>query len=531
MATVIKELRTLKIPLQDVPHGLPKTVNSLCPNCNRILSANIYEKDKKVYMDKICPEHGYFRDLISSDAELYLKAEKWTFEDGKGILNPQVTDAEVCPLDCGLCQMHKSNAALTNIDLTNRCNLNCPICFASASIKDYVYEPSFEQVLEMLKVLKAVKPIPTSAIQFSGGEPTIHPRFLDILRAARDMGFTHLQAATNGIRIGRSLEYAHQCKEAGLYTVYLQFDGIGDEPYEVTRGVALWELKRKVVENCRAAGLKIVLVPTIVNSVNDDQIGEILRFAIENVDVISGISYQPVAFTGRIAEEDRERQRFTLADLARCIEEQTGYISAKEDWYPLSVTSPFSKFIAKIKKRAFMEITCHSDCGLGTYLFVNNREGCVIPITQLIDIEGLMTDFNRLASKREFLSIPSLSAYKAVRIVKKHFRRNRAPSGLSEELCLSIIETLIDKNKRVESPWNLLLVAGMHFQDGYNYNVDRVRRCTIHYVAPDGKLYPFCAYNAGPTFRNKIERTYSVPVEEWKKRKGEEYITSGFYEG
>ncbi len=156
------------------------------------------------------------------------------------------------------------------------------------------------------------------------------------------MGFSHLQIASNGIRLAKDLEFARKCKEAGLYTVYLQFDGTDDEVYQKTRGLkGLWALKQKAVENARLAGLRIVLVPTIIKTINGDQVGKILQYAIDNSDVISGISYQPVAFTGRISKEERERQRYTLSDLALDIENQTGYLNALEDWYPLSVTSPF----------------------------------------------------------------------------------------------------------------------------------------------------------------------------------------------
>ena len=319
------------------------------------------------------------------------------------------------------------------------------------------------------------------------------------------MGFSHLQIASNGIRIGKDLEFARQCKEAGLYTVYLQFDGTGDEVYQKTRGLSgLWELKVKAVENARESGLRIVLVPTIIKTINDHQVGNILQFAIDNSDVISGISYQPVAFTGRISVEERERQRYTLSDLAKDIESQTGYLKAMEDWYPLSVTSPFSKLLSAIWKYEVMKITSHADCGIGSYIFFNSQTKSVTPITKIIDIEGFTMDLNNLV-KQKISHIRALTALSAQHLLKKHFREKEAKDGMTPEICLELFQGVVDKEaqKRVELiyNWNMLLVGGMHFQDSYNYNVDRVKRCAIHYAAPNGRMYPFCAYNSGPVFQ------------------------------
>ncbi len=509
-------------PTQNVPIGLPKQVESLCPACRKLIPAKILEKDGRVFMEKTCPEHGFVQDLVYSNAELYKKAERWTYEDGDGILNPQITGAKICPDDCGLCDLHISHAAVANVDLTNRCNLRCPICFANANVQGYVYEPSYEQVLEMLTTIRNIKPVFPPAVQFSGGEPTIHPRFLDILKAARSMGFSHLQIASNGLRIAKDLEFARKCKEAGLYTVYLQFDGTGDDVYRKTRGLSgLWELKLKAVENVREAGLRIVLVPTIIKTVNDEQVGNILQFAVDNSDVISGISYQPVAFTGRISTEERERQRYTLSDLAQDIERQTGYLKAQEDWYPLSVTSPFSKLLSAIWKYAVMKITSHADCGIGTYIFVNSKTKSVTPITKLLDIEGFTMGLNKLV-KQKISHIRSLTALSAQHLLKRYFRPQEAKDGMTPEICLELFQGVVDKEaqRRVDLiyNWNMLLVGGMHFQDSYNYNVDRVKRCAIHYAAPDGRLYPFCTYNSGPVFREKIERQFSIPLEEWRRQ-------------
>ena len=298
-------------PIKPLQKGLPKQTESLCPECTKVIAANIFADDGKVVMEKQCAEHGHFRDIVFSDVELYLKMEEWNFGDNLGLSNPQVEGGVTCPDDCGLCGMHTSHTALANVDLTNRCNLTCPVCFANANVAGYLYEPNLEQIRGMLNTLRGERPVDGRVVQFSGGEPTIHPQFFEILSMAREMGFTHIQAATNGIELA-NLEFAKKAKAAGLATLYLQFDGVNDDIYRRVRGQSLLDIKMKVIENCRATGMKIVFVPTIVKGLNDHQIGDIVRVAIENVDTVSGISFQPVAFTGRIAKHELLAKRFTL---------------------------------------------------------------------------------------------------------------------------------------------------------------------------------------------------------------------------
>ena len=248
------------------------------------MDARIFEEDGKVWIDKTCAEHGYFRDVYYGDVRLYLKMEEWNFGDGVGLSNPAVPDASQCPTQCGLCSMHASHTGLADIDLTNRCNLTCPVCFANANAAGTLYEPSFTDVRRMLQALRNERPVAGRVVQFSGGEPTVYPRFLDAVRLAKEMGFSHIQAATNGIMLS-DLDFARQAKEAGLQTLYLQFDGCSDSVYMRTRGEPLLDMKMKVIENCRKTGMKIVMVPTIVRGINEQEIGNIVRTAVENADV------------------------------------------------------------------------------------------------------------------------------------------------------------------------------------------------------------------------------------------------------
>lgn len=508
-------------PIRPVQKGLPKQTQSLCPECGKVIDAKVFEENGRVMMEKSCADHGEFKDCVFSDVKLYLKMEQWEFGDMPGLSNPAINTGKdaVCPDDCGLCSMHTSHTALANVDLTNRCNLTCPVCFANANAAGYLYEPEMDQVRVMLKALRDERPIDTRVVQFSGGEPTIHPKFIEILAMAREMGFTHIQAATNGIMIGRSLEFAKKCKEAGLATLYLQFDGVTDDVYRKTRGEPLFETKMACIENCRQAGMKIVFVPTIVKGINDHQLGEILRVAIENVDTVSGISFQPVAFTGRISKHELEAKRFTQADLAVCLSEQTGMFDKYNDWFPLSSVTPFSKLMAALRGEGVPTISSHPHCSLGTYMFVDEKSRKAVPVTQFVDIPGMLQDIEELAQKTEKSFFKYYHGIKAWTKLQKHFKQELAPPGLTFQKFLDTLQGMTNKKLGRDGmdgtfTYRTLLVAGMHFMDHYNYDVERVKRCVIHYAAPDGKLYPFCTYNSGPTYREKIEKKYSMPFEQ-----------------
>jgi uncharacterized radical SAM superfamily Fe-S cluster-containing enzyme len=331
------------------------------------------------------------------------------------------------------------------------------------------------------------------------------------------MGFSHVQMASNGINLAKP-EFAERTKEAGMHTVYLQFDGLDDKAYTQTRGKPLSEIKIKAIDNCRKNNIRVVFVPTIVRGVNNHEVGEILKFAIQNVDVISGISYQPVAFTGRIEESKRLEQRYTLPDLARDVEEQTGLVRAKKDWFPLCCVSPFSKFFMAVRGHDTVNITCHPHCSMGTYVWVNSDEtdrlATATALPKFMDIPGMLQDMNKLAfetKKSRFKSFKKISAFNKIRT---RFSADNAPEGLSFKKFLEPLNGLMDKSvgrgrEGRGTQWKALLIGGMHFMDVYNYQVDRVRRCVIHYATPEGKMYPFCTYNSGPAYRDAIEKKFA----------------------
>ena len=497
--------------IRPILRRLPRTVESLCPECSAIVLGRYFVEDGAVFIEKTCPDHGYVRDRINSDVRLYAKASWWSYEEHPGHEFPQTSSTGHCPSDCGLCTQHLSSPCLAQIDLTNRCNMRCPICFANAGVTGTVCEPDYAEIVRQLQTLRDLRPTPCTAIQFTGGEPTIHPEFLRIVTTAGEMGFSHIQIATNGIRLADP-EFAERCFEAGLHVLYLQFDGVGEEAYRTTRNFpGIWAKKLAVVENCRRLGMKICLVPTILKGVNDEQVGEIFRFAVDNIDVVSAISYQPVSFTGRIDEAERAARRYTVGDLGRDIAAASG-ASPLRDMFPLSIVVPLSQIIEALTGKPKVRPSCHPDCAFGTYFLVS-PEGRAYPFPQVINVEGMFTEMNRIAARiRRRGRATRWDQWRTFRMFKRHFRADAAPPGLTVKRFIRSLQGLVDKHvgrgEGEKDTYKTLLCAGMHFQDRYNYDVQRVQRCVILYSTPAG-VFPFCSYNCGPEYRPLVERAYA----------------------
>lgn len=510
------------VRIQPILRGLPRTVETLCPECCCVILGRYYAHGGQVWIEKTCPDHGYFRDKISSDVKLYLKGTTWSWDEGFGQVRPHVKGSKRCPTDCGLCSAHQSTSMLSQIELTTRCNLRCPVCWANAGASGRVYEMPYEQAVEMLEQLRDMRPIPSSSVQFTGGEPTLHPRFHDLVRKARDMNFTHVMVATNGLTHANE-EFAARSAEAGLHNLYLQFDGVGEEAHRHTRGDAVWAKKLAAIENCRRYDIHVCLVPTVIKGVNDDQVGRIVQFACKNVDVVGGISFQPVCFSGRISHEERMAKRYTLADLAHDVCEAVPGGDPYRDFYPLTFTQPISKMLSANDGLPKIETNCHTDCGFGTYMLVS-QNGRPYTFPMAFDMEGLFKDMYRIAGKihrkgraGKMTLMDKFWVYWAFR---RNFRPKTAPPDLTPGLFINTLLGCVDKNVgRGENvnTYKSLLCAGMHFQDRYNFDVERVKRCNILYSTPDG-IYPFCTYNGGPTYRTFFERAYSVSNEEWQCR-------------
>jgi len=493
---------------------MAKQTRSLCPECLAIIDASIKERDGKMMIEKTCDIHGHFEDIYWSDLEQFKRFEEYWY-DGKGLDNPNIlSDEDSCPNLCGLCKSHKTTTILANIDVTNRCNQKCPTCFANAS-SGYIYEPSIEQISDMMHMLRNEKPVPCPAIQLSGGEPTMRKDIVEIVKMASDFKFAQIQMATNGIKLAKDLTLCRDLADAGLNTVYLQFDGVTEKPYKINRGYNALPIKLDAINNCRLTGLNsIVLVPTVAKGINDDQLGDIIKFSVENMDVIKGVNFQPVSFTGRITKtsEERKQKRITIPDLLKCIEKQTNKAIKVEDFYPVPFVIPISRFNSVQKETPTIEFSVHPHCGAGTYIYVDIDDKYtkkIIPITRFIDVEGLIKNIDKLASYENKMIGKYLS--KAKRIGDLAFT---LPKYVNKEKAPKLVKELINifrgdsKKPLREFHRNTIFVGIMHFMDLYNIDLERTKRCGIHYATPDRRIIPFCTYNT--IYREEVEKNFRL---------------------
>ena len=486
---------------------LIKKTRSLCPTCNAVLGAEIVEEEGKIWLKRTCAQHGEFRNLYWSDPLMYHRFDKYDAV-GNGVSNPQNTaPSESCPTSCGLCNNHHSQTLLANIDLTNRCNLDCDFCFANARACGFVYEPSFDEVVVMLKLLRAERPVPAPAVQFSGGEPTMRQDLPAIISMAKELGFPQVQIASNGVILANDPDYALRLKEAGLNTVYLHFDGITEKTNP------LLKIHRKAVENLKAVRLGIVLVPTVIKGRNDHELGDIIRFAADNISVIRGVNFQPVAFTGAASDDDIKKSRITIPEVLEKIETQMPGILKKDDFYPVPCVLPFSDLVEAYTGKPQVRFTAHQHCGAATYVFV--QEEGIVAVNKMVNVEAFFETIEKMAETLR--KGGTINKYKALLegVRSMHDSVKKGEQGNTAEFWKIIGKTLIGQNFEAlrEFHWNALFIGTMHFMDRYNYDLDRVSRCCIHYATPDGKLIPFCTYNSGPVYREQVWKKFAKKPE------------------
>jgi uncharacterized radical SAM superfamily Fe-S cluster-containing enzyme len=353
-----------------------------------------------------------------------------------------------------------------------------------------------------------------------------------------------VQAATNGIEFAKSKDFCKQAAEAGLRYAYLQFDGIGNDANSHRQVGNLFDVKLRAIDNLYNAGVQIVLVTTLVNTVNNDQVGPIVRFALDNPKKIAFIAFQPVSFTGRddeITDERRMRQRYTLSHMARDVKDQLGVTEPLRDWFPISLMGPFADFADMVHgptaEWGQTSCGCHPNCGVGTALMINKNTKEFRPVPEFLDIPGLIADIQKItdANRGKWLS----NVMMGLALLKNYSPYNAPPS-----LTLIDIFKKFDKSfgltgkdygslgpdgawERRKDPWNFLFVAGMWFQDLFNYDFRRTEMCIIPYATQEGEI-SFCAYNTGHGWRNIIENMHkNATVAEWYKEKGRHEIFAG----
>jgi 7,8-dihydro-6-hydroxymethylpterin dimethyltransferase len=546
------------------PLGWPRTTDSLCPKCvpeirqqiidgklpHEILlnekvgeiKAQIIERDGKILMVKDCEKHGHFEDVMSIDPAFSEHLEK-AFP-GRDI---RAHNDEKLHKHGSSTVKHGRGSVLT-IDLTNRCNMMCDPCFMDANQVGFVHELSWEDIKTMLDNAITIKPRRQMSVQFSGGEPTLSPFFFDAIRYARQVGYNSVQAATNGIEFAKSPEFCKQAAEAGLRYAYLQFDGIGNAANEHRMVGNLFDVKLRAIENLHAAGVEIVPVTTIVNGINNEQVGRIIKFALDNPKKISFLSFQPVSFTGRdeaVTDERRHAQRYTLSHMAHDIKNQTGIGEPTRDWFPISFMSTFSDWADLVHgpnhEWGQLSCGCHPNCGIGMAVMIDKETKEAAPVTAFLDADQFAKDLMKVndAARGKFLSLVGAALallrnydpFKApthfrIKDLMMKFDKSFGASG-KDYGKVSGDRTVEDIEKRRRDRWNFLFIAGMWFQDLFNYDFRRTEQCIIPYATQEGEI-SFCAYNTGVGWRNIIEKMHmTATLTKWYEEYGRHEIFAG----
>ncbi len=535
--------------------GWPRETDSLCPKCvvearEKILNgeedyrvlidekvgeikAKIIERDGQILMVKNCPVHGVYEDVMAIDSKFLT----WIESNFPGRDIRAHNDEK--QHDHGSSTIKYGRGSVLTVDLTNRCNMMCDPCFMDANQVGFVHELSWEDIKQILDSSLEIKPRRQMSVQFSGGEPTMSPHFFRAVKYARKLGYNSVQAATNGIEFAKDFNYARRAAEAGMRYAYLQFDGIGNDANGHRHIGNLFDVKLRAINNMHAAGIEIVLVTTLVNDVNNDQVGPIIRFALDNPKKIAFISFQPVSFTGRdeeITDERRTRQRYTLSHMARDVKKQTGMTEPTRDWFPLSLMGAFADFADMSHgpgaEWGQVSCGCHPNCGVGTAVMIDKETKESAPVPQFLNIPGLVSDMQKLTDANRGKVFSNLMMGLAL-------LKNYSPFDAPSSLRLVDILKKFDKSfglsgkdygqgkERRNDRWNFLFVAGMWFQDLFNYDFRRTEMCIIPYATQEGEI-SFCAYNTGHGWRNIIEHMHmNATVAKWYEQHGRHDIYAG----
>ena len=425
-----------------------KTTKSVCPQCLRVLDAVLEEQPGGIYMKKTCPEHGSFQVLVwEGDAESWRKWDTSNARTDK--LENVKSEDKGCPLDCGLCEAHERSGCCVLLELTGRCDLRCPVCFASAG--EGTDDPSMEVIGKQMDWLMAHGG--SYNLQLSGGEPTMRDDLPEIIQMGLSKGFTFFQLNTNGLRLAARKGYARELKEAGLSTVFLQFDGLKDRIYETLRGKPLLLQKLAAIRRCAEAGLGVVLVPTLAPGVNDGEMGNILRFAEEHMPAVRGVHFQPISYFGRCSLSP-EGKRITIPRLLAELEKQTGGRMKAKDFTGGGAENAYCSFHASYMKLPSGALKALKKRG----------DSCCC---------GTTSAQSRTSVARQWSG--------AKLRVKSGDGAASEPQGFDDFLA--------------EAHNNTLAISGMLFQDAWNLDLDRLRRCYICESDPRYGMVPFCAYN------------------------------------
>jgi 7,8-dihydro-6-hydroxymethylpterin dimethyltransferase len=534
------------------PLGLPRRTQSLCPQCNReavnavlagaqtvddfrnapgVIEAHILEESGRVVMRKECARHGAVEDVLSTDPEFFRRIESlYRGHDFACTDDERVHNHGVSSIETG------RGLALI-VDLTNRCNLKCSPCFMDANHTPYVHELSMDDVRQIFERARSFKPQREFNILFAGGEPTIAQNFLDAVSHAWNAGFKRICVVTNGVRLGQEDDFAGRMRAAGVHQVYLQLDGTSNEAHKYRGAANLFDVKRSALENLARAGMMANLQVAVTKGVNNDSVGDVVRFAVENIDKIRSVLFQPIMFAGRdtlISDADRVARRYTLADLAHDLRGQAEFDwQPLRDWYPIAAYSMFGNLFDNMRPDSAvgsMYADVHPDRGVFSPLLVNRRTKQTVPVSSFINIDRLLQDVVAIADDGGDARLMKVQLELSV---ARNFDARRAPAGLTLASLRPILERLEIRYKsdapnwseqdNTDSEWRLLIVAAMWFQDLFVYDMSAERMDATPVATVEGEI-AFSAYNAAG-WRQIVEHLHqTAPLAEWHKRNGRHEI-------
>lgn len=442
--------------------SIVETVQSLCPHCLEKIPADIIVKDGKVFMSKVCSEHGEFLALIEEDADYYLSRNDYDKPPTESKSQTKVEKG--CPFDCGLCAVHKQHTCIALIEVTNDCNLKCPVCYASAGRKEYLDMATIEKMMDFYQEAEYGK---AEILQLSGGEPTVHPKIIEIIKLARTKNFKHVMLNTNGLRISEDIKFVEELSEfVGGFEIYFQFDGLDGNIYSALRGRDILDIKLKAIDNLVRYKIPVTIVSTIKRGVNDDEIGKIVQFGLKT-PFVRGVNFQPVTYFGRGRTGDNFN-RVTMTDILNRIEEQTAGTIKKDDFIPLP---------------------CNVDKIAVNYMYRQENE--FIPVSRNVKIKNFLPMIkNSLA-----FDVQDVLSQTAEGLVQGNV------CG-----CLSFLKDFLPKeNKGVNLDErknrvdyvneNTFRVTVISFMDVYNFDCKVIKKECIHIITPDLKRIPFSTYN------------------------------------
>ena len=474
----------MNLSLRD--HTFLGLTQSLCPECLEVVPAKVIERRRRVYFRKTCPRHGVREDFVCSDSTRFDRNEYAT--PGKRPIQYGVQPKRGCPYDCGLCEEHEQHTCIALLEITDNCNLTCPMCFAASRPGlSHVPTPACLGAIDALVAREGRAEV----LQLSGGEPTLHPDFIDVLDHACGSEIDVVMINTNGVTLANDDILLDQiARRRKRVEVYLQFDSVQPDGHRLLRGASLLETKRRAIDRLGQAGIRTTLVSTVQTGVNEDQIGDIVRLGLEHRH-ITGISFQPAVYTGRYFLPDQLDHRVTFPDIIDAIADQMPDVFRANDFLPLPCAHPNGHVLAyAYRDRAadgnhrftpmnrFIDIAGNMDLLANGIVFTRDRARSLVE--RYVSRCGSVRNLTDLASSPS----PTRNRVPAT--------RNDAPVPPGDDAASHFFDAAIGGTL---SQSDLMRITITSFMDAYNFDLRQLMKSCVHHLLPTGHLIPFSAYN------------------------------------